>query len=67
MHSVRELLLKVDIELEDYSHAIARARDPALTNEARLKLIEASAAAWRRLDAAHRRLDEVSLRNPRAA
>ncbi|MDQ0511122.1 hypothetical protein [Ancylobacter amanitiformis] len=60
MRSVRELLLEVDIELEDYSFAISRARNPALSPQERLKLIRASQATWARLEAARRELAKVA-------
>jgi hypothetical protein len=56
MPSIREQLLEIDVELEDYGSAIAKARNPSLTPEDRLKLIRASEASWKRLEAAHRQL-----------
>lgn len=57
MQTVRELLLEVDMELEDYTGVISRARDPALTPEDRLTLVEASEVVWKRLEAAHKQLE----------
>lgn len=57
MQNVRELLLEIDTELEDYAFAISKARNPTLSPADRLTLVEASEAAWRRLELAHRRLE----------
>jgi len=56
MRNIRQQLLEIDVELEDYGAAIARARNPSLAPEDRLKLIRASEAAWKRLEAAHKQL-----------
>jgi hypothetical protein len=57
MSSVRELLLDMDMELEDYTFEISKARNPSLTDEDRLSLIRSGEAAWKRLEAVHRELE----------
>jgi len=61
MTTTRKLLLELDIVLEEYSLIISRARDPALTSEERLKLVRASASAWKRMAAAQRHLELGSI------
>lgn len=56
MSDARALLLTVDVELEHYAATISRARNPALSNEERLKLITASETMWKRLEHAHTKL-----------
>ncbi len=58
MQAVREMLLDVDVELEEYAFIISQARNPALTPADRLKLVEAGVEAWKRLEAAHRQLEQ---------
>lgn len=57
MPTIRELLLVIDIELEEYAHLVSMARNPALTSNERRNLISVSQATWRRLEAAHRDLE----------
>ena len=64
MQAVREMLLDVDVELEEYAFIISQARNPALTPEDRLKLVEAGVEAWKRLEAAHRQLEQHTCEVP---
>ncbi|MCK0209901.1 hypothetical protein MWN33_17865 [Starkeya koreensis] len=56
MRSLREILLNMDIELEDYTSAIGQARNPMLSDDDRLMLLRSGEASWKRLEAAHREL-----------
>ena len=63
MSTIRELLLAIDVELENYAQLISKARNPALGTQERRDLIAESQETWRQLEAAHRHL-ENSLRIP---
>lgn len=56
MQSISNLLLDLDMELENYTSAIFKARNPSLPEADRVRLIEAGEKSWKRLEAAHRLL-----------
>ena len=61
MDHVRDLLLTVDIEIEGYHDLVCKARNPALNNEERSRLLRQGEQVWRRLEKAHRQLAAVSI------